>query len=117
MADADSPALFPESELRRGTGLDVFRRRLRHARPATAPVLPDPLAWAAAHPGARGRAPSGTVHEVTARWLPACGAGLNGWDARGLVPTADEVTCARCLGNRRRRELATAGQLELDLFR
>jgi hypothetical protein len=38
------------------------------------------------------------VHRLTAAWLPACGAGINGWDRRALHLTTAEVTCRRCLG-------------------
>lgn len=100
----DPPALFALPFTREP--LEVFRRRFAHHRPAERVVPGTPEAWAAAHAGARGRAPSGTVHLVTGDWLPVCGAGLNGWDPRGLAPTDDAVTCARCGGIDQRRNPA-----------
>ncbi|MBE1580414.1 hypothetical protein ACFORH_43385 [Amycolatopsis roodepoortensis] len=87
--------------------LGPFRRRLTHHRPAEPADPETPQAWAAAHVGARGRAPSGTIHLVTGDWLPVCGAGLNGWDPRGLQATTDPVTCARCGGIEQRRHPET----------
>lgn len=100
---ASRPLVHTES------GLGVFRRHSRHAHSG---AVPGPAVWAAAHPGAHGRAPSGTVHEVNDRWLPICGAGLNGWDCRGLQATNQQITCGRCLEGRGHRN-PLAGQLEL----
>ncbi|WP_219152227.1 hypothetical protein [Amycolatopsis sp. TNS106] len=107
MAMSDEPpALFtlPSTRDTAREPLAPFRRRLTHHRAGAAVDEPEtPEAWAAAHTGTRGRAPSGTIHLVTGDWLPACGAGLNGWDPRGLQPTDDDVTCVRCGGIERRR--------------
>jgi hypothetical protein len=110
MEPREPPTLFsmpvPRAPLR------GFRRRLTHHRPSGPPG--DPLAaWAARHAGARGRSPSGTVHLTTDDWLPLCGAGLNGWDPRGLQPTDDEVTCGRCGGSSAGRH---PGEGQLPLF-
>ncbi|MDT8913673.1 hypothetical protein [Amycolatopsis sp. PS_44_ISF1] len=106
------PSLFPELSpiARTEGGLGVFRRRTRHTRPTG---VAEPAVWAAAHPGARGRAPSGTVHEVNDQWLPACGAAIGGWDFRDrLQATDEEITCGRCLEGAARRT-PPPGQLEL----
>ncbi|WP_410631159.1 hypothetical protein [Amycolatopsis sp. cmx-4-83] len=107
------PSLFPELSpvARAEGGLGVFRRRTRHARSAGG--VPEPAVWAATHPDARGRAPSGTVHEVSDQWLPACGAAIGGWDFRDrLQATDEEITCGRCLEGAARRK-PSPGQLEL----
>ncbi|WP_158684475.1 hypothetical protein [Amycolatopsis orientalis] len=107
----DPPALFA---LPARDPLGAFRRRLTHHRPGEHPGSggpPGPGRPAVAD--ARGRAPSGTVHLLTGEWLPACGAGLNGWDPRGLQPTDDEVTCGRCGGIQQRRD---PGAAQLRLF-
>jgi hypothetical protein len=104
------PALFTAAEVT-APGLTVFRRRVRHSR-TSSPAAPAPRVWAAAHRGARGRAPSGTVHLVNEEWLPACGTGLNGWDYRGLQATDEDVSCRRC-GDAERRRAPEPGQLAL----
>ncbi len=107
------PTLFPELTpvTRPDGGLGVFRRRTRHARPSGG--VPEPTVWAATHPGARGRAPSGTVHEVNDQWLPACGAAIGGWDFRDRLQATDEdITCGRCREGVARRT-PPPGQLEL----
>jgi hypothetical protein len=113
MDAAPEQNLFPDLTpvARPDGGLGVFRRRTRHARPAGG--VAEPAVWAAAHPGAHGRAPSGTVHETNDRWLPACGAAISGWDFRDqLQVTDEEITCGRCLDGAARR-VPPPGQLEL----
>ncbi|MFI5615667.1 hypothetical protein [Amycolatopsis sp. NPDC051903] len=108
----DPPALFALPARERDP-LGPFRRRLIHHRAAEHSTPENsPAVGHDGLSGARGRAPSGTVHLLTGEWLPACGAGLNGWDPRGLQPTADEVTCGRCGGIQRSRDPG-AGQLRL----
>ncbi|GAB3152017.1 hypothetical protein [Amycolatopsis sp. NPDC004378] len=107
--EADPPALFALPARREP--LAAFRSRLTHHRPADGPPGP-PSAWRQAHAGERGRSPAGTVHLVTGEWLPACGAGLNSWDYRGLQPTDDDVTCGRC-ADRAARTRPLRGQLRL----
>lgn len=114
VSEFEEPTLFalPFTRADGRDPLGPFRRRLAHHRTAE-PVDPEtPEAWAAAHAGARGRAPSGTIHLVTGDWLPVCGAGLNGWDPRGLQATTDPVTCVRCGGIEQRRHPET----QLALF-
>ncbi|MFK0244592.1 hypothetical protein ACIQUM_07825 [Amycolatopsis azurea] len=103
----EPPTLFARPIARDTTRepLAPFRRRLTHHRPGADTAEPEtPESWAAAHGGARGRAPSGTIHLVNGDWLPVCGAGLNGWDPRGLQPIDDDVTCVRCGGIEQRRK-------------
>ncbi|MFE0020244.1 hypothetical protein [Amycolatopsis sp. NPDC059021] len=90
----DPPTLFAVDR----TPLRTFRRRMppHHRR---GPLRPDDLAgWVARHAGGvRGRAPSGTVHRMLPDdWLPACGAGLNGWNPEQLTPVDEPVSCGRC---------------------
>lgn len=66
------------------------------------------------------------VHAVTAdeagRGVPACNVGVGGWDATRMLPTCDEIDCARCLHLARRAAAentdgssAAAGQAPLWL--
>ncbi|GAA4533993.1 hypothetical protein [Amycolatopsis samaneae] len=91
----EPPALFALAAER--APLRTFRRRMPHHRRGAVPPA-DLAGWVARHAGGvRGRTPSGTVHRMLPdAWLPACGAGLNGWDPERLTPVDEPVSCGRC---------------------